>query len=318
MNKKSLLIKPVILYFCLSMYIAYAMYQTHFRTETEFTEFFLAIMDFSGRAPDQYRIFPYLLLKGLLYLCSEVQPISTVTALINDAPILRTIFIFNLIASFMMLPLLDTLLCPMREKSRHIILILFALLYPIAHFSGPRPVTQIIIILMALMVLLWRRSQSPVMAGFTNTVLILLMAFTRADVALFTAAFLCWHLKANMLLRGLWLVIPVATQAWLQFIVFPEAAYYVPVISLGYNLTPHVLKYGNHYLLLACLLVFYQQIKPFLLYLWNEQKRFVLLFAGYALTVMIIARLYEYRLYLPFVPLLFHYLSVYPRKKAGS
>lgn len=101
----------------------------------------------------------------------------------------------------------------------------------------------------------------------------------------------------------LWLVIPLVVQFFLQEIIYPDASYYSEKIMLLDNLRGYyLLRHPATYLILALLIAFWRPVLNFLRQSW-EQKWFYLLVLSYLGLVLVVGRINEYRLYLPFVPI---------------
>ena len=246
-----------------------------------------------GDAPDQYRILP---LGPLKLLCGFL-------------PFNHAVLAYNLLFSYLVFELLWVVMGGFSRGRKFAVNVLFAGAYIYAQYSGWRPDTMGLMLVASLLALpgLFRSKGDTDFKSVPRilaiTLLLIGLAFSRADTALFFAALYAIYQTRSWPLRLLWLAIPVATQVLLQEVLFPEAEYYSDKIMLWANLSGYYFaRHPASYLLLALVLAFWGRIGRFLRATWHYRWYYALVL-GYLGLVLVIGRLNEYRLYLPFLPI---------------
>lgn len=254
-------------------------------------QFYAKIFAGVGDAPDQYRILPLLPLK---HLC-------------NHLPFNHAVLVYNLLFGFLAFELFWWIMGGLNRRKKFIFNLLFAGAYIYTQYTGWRPDTMGMVCLSALMVsplfICKPRSNVTLSGTIGMTILLAALAFSRADIALVFAAYLSIYHTRNWPVRIVWCVLPVLVQYLLMVQIYPEAAYYSDQVMLLDNLSGYyLLRHPGTYLLIALGIVFFQPIRQFIRQTW-DQKWFYLLCLAYMGLVLVVGRLNEYRLYLPFVPI---------------
>ena len=254
--------------------------------------FYARIFEFQGDAPDQYRILPLLPLK---YLCQHL-PFNT------------AVLVYNLFFGFVGLELLWRMTPRLTTQGRYTIAVLLAGGYIYTQYTGWRPDTMGLFCLAALTAwVAWHLRDRTLREGLL-LLLVVALAFARADIALALAALLAAYHVRTMAIRLLLPVLPVLVQALLQWQLFPTATYYTKTIMLMDNLGGYyLLRNPATYLLLALLLIFARPLWAFAQHLWQRYPIVCGVLLAYLGLVLVVGRINEYRLYLPFVPFLLAY-----------
>jgi hypothetical protein len=275
--------------FLLAFYAAVTIYQRNSDLTSDYN-FYKAIINFTGSAPEQYRIFPYLIIGFIAKFFT-----------INKA-----FFLFNILFLFLNNVLVYKILKTTKKEISHVIVILLGFLYPqVTNIS----ITAFILCVVSAIVFVYRLSAfNAILKIVLCYLLTLALSFSRSDIALFMALFLSGYLLSNKTTKSLFIITPVLSQLLLQFIIFPNAKYYCNLIMVTINLSTIALKMPINYVLIGILIVFYGYIKKFILYCFYCYRFFMLLFLGYLVTCFFIAIIYEYKLYFPFVPV---FLMIY-------
>jgi len=251
---------------------------------------FLNILAGTGPAPDQYRLLQNHLI-GLLYR-------------VMHHDLYRSVFLFTAasLASTIYL-LLQKAYPDISRNTKQSLSIVLALMYPVVMYNGPRGDTAFILLLALGLAIAIDRSARLVFVS-----LLTLMAFTRADLALFAALFaLLWKPAWFSSVRWVFVVaLPLTIQGALQFIVFPEASYYCDVVMFKENLRIERVSATPAFILIAALLcLFNRRVIDFCRWLnalGLRGKLLILLFFGYGFVIFVIAVATEIRLFLPLAP----------------
>jgi len=254
-------------------------------------QFYAKIFAGLGDAPDQYRILPLLPLK---WLCSQL-------------PFNQAVMVYNLGFGFLAFELFAWIMGGIRQRKKFTFNILFAGAYIYAQYTGWRPDTMGLVFLSAFMVsplfICKARSQLTLTGALGMSVLMAALAFSRADIAMVFAFYLGIYHAQNWFFRILWVVLPVLVQYLLMIQLYPEASYYSDKVMLLDNLSGYyLLRHPGTYLLLALGCVYFRPIQRFIRQTW-DQKWFYVLCLAYLGLVLVVGRVNEYRLYLPFVPI---------------
>ena len=259
--------------------------------------FYARIFAFHGDAPDQYRILPLLPLK---WICEWL-------------PFNHAVLIYNLIFGFFALELQWRLASSKSIHWRWGLSFGLAVLYIFFQYTGWRPDTLGLLVLCQVGVLCLRDIRDRSLRFLAWGAVVIALSFSRAEVALIYALFGTFHQLPSY---GLWIPIPIATQLLLKWVIFPRAGYYTDVVMLKDNLSLfYLLRNPATFLLIAALIAFWRPISEFVKATFRKNLYFYLLVIGYLCLVMVIGRVNEYRLYLPFIPLL---LLITHARKPGS
>ena len=240
-----------------------------------------------GRAPDQYRVLAIWAYAGLVKLYG-LQLAATLLAGVG-------LFISNMLLAG---------LVAVEQRARF--LLLFNLLFPFTLYNGWRPETALVVALAALFVYALRYR----LAWGGIAVLTLLISGFRADLALFCVLFWAVGTTAPYRIRLALISLPLLIQALLKWLIFPDSQYYCPVIMLDTNLSlQYWLQAPLSYVWLGLLLMYHGAIWTSLRWLATEQRPYLLVLAAYVLALLVVAKLDEFRLYLPLVPFVLFSLS---------
>lgn len=264
--------------------------------------FYARIFAGVGDAPDQYRLLPLIPLK----------------AICDFLPFNHAVLVYNVAVGFLVLELFWWIMGGLPRRQKLLFQLLFAMGYIYCQYSGWRPDTLGLLAVAAAVVLPpWWTVDRPATYGLRllQTVLLLALAFSRTDIALVYGAFLAIYGTQSWAWRLTWLLAPVGVQLLLQLVLFPEASYYSKTVMLTDNLSGYFLvRHPATWLILAVLLVFGRHLRDFVRRTWRFRWLYALL-TGYLLLVLVIGRVNEWRLYLPFLPLL---LSIWRTSQTDS
>lgn len=247
-----------------------------------------------GDAPDQYRILP---LAPLKLLC-------------NWLPFNHAVLLYNLLFSFLAFELFWRTMGGLPPAKKYAFNLLLALSYIFLQYSGWRPDTMGLLVVCGMLAFpglcipVGQPLPRSILRDTAITLLLISLAFSRSDVALLIGAFYAIYQTKSWPLRLLWLALPIAIQYCLQTYLFPDAEYYSDRIMLGANLSGYYFaRHPGSYLLLALAIVYRRAILRFIRETW-AYRWYYLLLLGYLGLVLVVGRINEYRLYLPFVPIL--------------
>lgn len=286
-----------------AVFAALASYRMHIQgIEADAFPIFEAITDLQGRAPDQYRILPYLLLGALQDLFSLLAGVRVTPRY----PIIAFDAAF-LLASMVLLERL------VRRPWIRLLNVILAAIYPYLMFDGYRPIASFILTLGCLSMLLM--TQAP--AAWRKpafVVLLIAFAFTRADVALLFAVVSFSWLGWRYWQWAPVLALPVIIQLLLSRVLFPDAVYFSPLVMLADNLSGRFLAASPlSYLLLGTLVICWRPLTGFARLAWGSHRLPLLSLIGYGALLFVIARPNEYRLFLPMLPIVLVLVSeLYP------
>jgi hypothetical protein len=286
-------------YLFASVFAALASYRMHIEgLEEGVFPIFQALIEMEGRAPDQYRILPYLLIQAIrellqIVIGQEITPKYPV--IIFDALFLclSCLLLKRIFTSINVFPVTLVLL----------------LIYPYLMFDGYRPVESFILFLCvtitAVLVLADRKYRPMKFLG-----LLAVLSFTRADVALLMALAGLAFLPMALWQRTVAIAIPLAVQWVLSCVLFPDAEYFSTVVMLADNFSGRFLFASPvTYLLIATAVAAHRQIKEFFTFTWQRHRSVLLLLLAYGAVLLVIARPNEYRLFLPMLPIVLILLS---------
>lgn len=285
----------------LATFTALSTYKLHEPHLIRFADNYHAIIDFTGPAPDQYRILPYLMIKTLMY-CLDF----------NYATLL-----FNFLCFVPLYWLLHCrILVALPPRTRYAVLIVFALIYPVAMIRGYRPVTVFLILLVTQVVATYQRLPRVALRSYEMMSLsfyLCLISFTRTDIAFLTALFLCLYLgnRLPLLVRGSYLAIPVLSQFLLSRVIFTDAewshvffTFFLNISSWKYLGIRYLgLSSPLVYLVLLAALAFPESSRSLARFFLTRHRRVLLLLGAYMLLLLFVGRPREFRLFLPFTPM---------------
>lgn len=266
-----------------------------------------ALVDLSGRAPDQYRVIPYLLIGFIRDLINLLPGI--------DVELRYPVLIFDSLFLFLSIMALRVYFS---EVGGEKIVWYLLLAYPFLMFDGYRPTASFILFLSIQLVALMRNAD----AGKSNAWwyfagMIVVMSFTRADVAFLLAVSALGLANASMPAKAAIAAIPLVVQFLLSTVIFAEAEYFSRLIMLADNLSLRFLMTSPlTYLVFGLLLFYWTAVAAFVRRAAKTHRVILLAMAGYVLTLLVIARPNEYRLFLPFLPLVLWMLQESNRKTA--
>lgn len=273
----------------------WASYRIHILAIEEFALPILdAVINLQGRAPDQYRVLPYLLI-GSIDGLAAMLPLS--------AHGLRVpILVFDTLSLFLSALALRTTFP--RAVSQNFIWLVF-LIYPFLMFDGYRPISAFILLMCILCIstiMRIRRNED------TNSpwpfAAVLVLSFTRADIALLYAVLYVGATNAPRPWKLAALLTPLITQYLLASIIFPDAQYFSSILMLQENLRGALLLSSPlTYLAFALALYYWQSSVTFAKHFFKELPIVALAIAGYLLLLLVIAMPNEYRLFLPLLPI---------------
>ena len=281
-------------YFLLSAFAAFASYRLHLEGFEEVVGNGLnAIIDGTGRAPDQYRILPYKILSFIRTLMSPWVGLQW------KYPVL----IFESLSLFGAVYFLRGLSANYRKN--HIFLTMLLLIYPYLMFDGVRSTASFILLLSSATVFLFNHATPSVSmkVGFYST--LILFSFTRADIALLIGLVCSVYMSFVLWEKFIVVGIPIIVQLLLSNTIYPGAKYYSELIMVTDNLS--LLYFINNpttYLLAALAIFYWERIRELVTHLHAENRFVLIIIAGYILTVFVIGRPNEYRLFLPLLPVI--------------
>ena len=276
-----------------SIFAAWASYRIHvIGIEDSALPVFSALLDFEGRAPDQYRVIPYFLI-GLIQKIISIFP--NVSAGIY-AELRYPVLIFDSI--FLCL----SVLAIRKHFSNYIgssLIWNLLLIYPFLMFDGYRPITSFILFLSIHTVVLMRRIHSGEGIAWKGlSLMIVIFSFTRSDVAFLFAVSSLGLNNGKLLLKLALAVIPLAAQFLLSNVIFPDAQYFSPVVMIVDNLSlKFLIGSPLTYLFSGLLILFRVQVTNFLRSAFISHRATLIAMVGYTLTLCVIARPNEYRLF---------------------
>jgi hypothetical protein len=248
--------------------------------------FYKRIFEFRGDAPDQYRILPLLPIK---WLCLWL-------------PFNHAVLIYNVIFGFGVLEIHWRLGRSLALSWRLGLSFGLSILYIFLQYTGWRPDTMGLLLLCGLSALAIKELRDATTRILVYGLCILVLSWSRADIALIYALFGTFYRKTQY---AIWIPIPILSQILMQEAIFPEAQYYSKTIMLADNLKGfYLMQQPATYLFAAAVLIFWRPLRAFWAATIQKNLYFYLLIAGYLVLVLVIGRVNEYRLYLPFLPLL--------------
>ncbi len=248
--------------------------------------FYARIFDFVGDAPDQYRILPLLPLK---LLC-------------NWLPFNHAVLLYNGILGFICFELLWVLYGTQKPQKRLLLNLGFAAAYIYTQYTGWRPDSMALLALCLGIAFAVMKISSPKWKLLVLGIGIVALSYSRAEIAFIYAIFFAFYLNDLRLI--IFSIVPIAAHFSLQLWIFPEAHYYTKPIMFWDNLGLHfIVNNPATYLILAAIIGFWSPLLRFLRKDIQKNLYFYVLLVGYLGLVLIVGRLNELRLYLPFLPL---------------
>lgn len=291
----------IVFYLFAAVFSALASYRMHIEPIEGFALPILeAITNLDGRAPDQYRIIPYFII-GVFQDSADWLIGENLSA---KYPVIFFDALF-LCASAIVLRLKFQV-----PQQQWLILGLF-LIYPFTMFDGYRPISSYLLFLSTLWIItVYHNAVSA--RKIKLFLLVVIFSFSRADVALLMVAIAVIEPGNRMLIvEKIALVgIPLLTQLLLQFLIFPEAVYFSPVIMVSDNASlKFILSSPLTYLTLGLLLHYWNHVWAFLRFMAKYHNRILIVCVCYVLALFVVARPNEFRLYLPFLPIVLWYVQ---------
>lgn len=278
-----------------AVFSCWASYRMHILAIEEFALPILdAVINLQGRAPDQYRILPYLIISAIDSLAAMLP--------MNTHGLRVPILVFDTLSLFLSALLLRAKFP--RAVSQNFVWLLF-LIYPFLMFDGYRPISAFILLIAILCInaIMWVRQNAKASSPWP-LVAILVLSFTRTDIALLYAVIYLGATNAPMALRITALITPPVALFLLTRVLFPEAEYFSAIVMLWENLRgAFLLGSPLTYLVAALILYYWQSIAPFTKQLFTEFPIVGLAIAAYLLLLLVIAMPNEYRLFLPLLPI---------------
>ena len=184
-------------------------------------------------------------------------------------------------------------------------------------FGGYRPTASSILFLSVHAVVLIRKTSAHQSGAWPILLITLLLSAPRADVALLFAICSFGVAGLSRPTQSALIAIPLTVQLLLSNLMFTEAEYYSQFFMLRDNLTLRYLGSSPiTYAWVALLIRYWQPVKSFVSY-GASDKSSVFAMVAYTITLCLIARPDEYRLFLPFLPLILWLYEEY-REEAGS
>lgn len=291
---------------CLKVYFGFlflsffASYATSliFFINKDYLQFYKSILEFHGAAPDQYRIVPYLLMK----------PMTSVFSLKS------TIVIFNTIFLFMSFFILSKSIKNINTSILFIIFTGFSMFYPLAMFSGPRPVTSFYIFLISLYFFIFSKEKKLTLS---LVAVYIILSFSRPDLGMVVLISTIFYMnkKYHIFKYILLFLLPIMSHLLMSQVIFPDAVYYCKKIMFYDNISLQFFKNTpGTYLIIAVFLLFSQSINQMFKLTISKYKYFYLAITLYLLTILIVGRLNELRLYLPFFPIVIYMIDNYNKE----
>lgn len=249
---------------------------------------FIRFLKGAGDAPDQYRLLQNHLM-GVLYVFFDFYwTVATFTAL----SLAGVIYLF-----------LTTGFPSIAPHQKQCLVVVLTLLYSVVMYPASRGDTAFILLLGLGLAVSIEANRKHVFVA-----LLALMTITRGDLALFVVLFaFLW--KPHTWSRGTWLALlmmPLGVQAVLQFLVFPDAKYYVEVIVVRRNFQLKTIASTSVFVLAAAvLLLFAPAVGRFFKWWMGQSPREIgvlALFGGYVGCLFTVALVEETRLFLALAP----------------
>ncbi len=259
-------------------------------------QFYTTIFAFEGQAPDQYRLLPLMGIKAVWAGLKTLRPAT---------PFNHAVLVFNFFCAFLIFELWFGMLRQFAASKRLTFHLLFALLYIYTLYTGWRPDT-----LGLLLICVLYTSRLPTVAGkqiasWWHLLGIMALSFSRTDIAVVYGIFFAAYYARRWWIRLILILFPFATQALLQFWLFKDATYYTKPIMIWDNLGMYYLAYNPaSWLIAAAVLIFWKQLLHFFRRTYATFPVFWWLVLAYLGLVFVFGRINEYRLYLPFLPLM--------------
>ena len=264
---------------------------------------FVHILQGVGAAPDQYRLLQNHLM-GVLYIFLDFHwTVASFTAL----SLAGAIYLF-----------LTTGFPTITQRQKQCLVVILTLLYSVVMYPASRGDTAFILLLslgLAISIDTNRKAAFVAILAF--------MTLTRGDLALFAVLFAClwnqptWSRSAWLLL----LMMPLVVQLVLQFVIFPEAEYYVEVIVGWQNIKLNTIASTPVFVFAVGVLVLYgSEVGRFLQWWVRQPLRYIAvlaLFGGYGVSVFTVALVEETRLFLPLAPFLLLMIQRYHQTTAN-
>ena len=290
--------------FLMAIFSSYASYLIFYAHPSLDFDFYLQIMNFTGAAPDQYRILPYLVFKALYQ------------ALGSDGRAIKiSILLYNVIFVYGVLALIESFAKVPTQKLKFNLQTLFVVIYPLFMFTGWRPTTSFIVFVTMLFVCVMQRQNKTVLHHLSALLLIVILSFCRADSAAFLAGFYwLFEKKVPTWSKVILVIVPFVAQFILQKVCFTESQYYIKTFMLIDNFKLYYFAINPcTYLLAGIILLKWKTLCQGIQFFWAKHKLFLLMCLAYLGVIFLIGRPNELRLYLPYYPVLVYLVTLYSK-----
>lgn len=260
-------------------------------------DFYSRLVAFSGDAPDQFRVLPWLVLGG----------IQKVVGLVFSGDVFRiSLLVFWTVSAFACFEMSHQFFQKQSDWPVRNVLVfngLFAILHPVSQLFGWKPDTLFCqAVCWLVVVFAFERGRHKCRLTVFGLVL---LAFCRADVALLYGLFLAIYGGFGWPVRLVLVGLPIVVQVVLQRLIFADAHYYMEWFQLPENLKFwRLLIHPFSWLTMAGGLIFQKKIQSFLHKNWLRWRWAFGLMGSYILLLFVVARVNEWRLYWPILPLL--------------
>jgi len=264
---------------------------------------FQKIVEFRGVAPDQYRIVPYLILKGFSNFIDFFS--------VKFSPLKVAVILFNFFFLSSSYVVLWKSFSNIQEKQFDLFFVLFSFIYPISMFYGFRPVTAFYIFIISCIFFTLNKIKGNKKL-FIFFLFFLVFCFSRSDLAEIIWIFTCIYYLKNNKLRIIVILLPIISIFILKYYLFPESVYYTHVFMLKYNLSSNLfilLLSPLTYFFLAIFCLYKEQVSNFFLFALRKYRPLVALIGFYLGLVLVFGNISEFRLWMPYFPLVFFLLD---------
>lgn len=262
------------------------------------------VMLFHGSAPDQYRILPFALMRAVYVSMKAAIPGISLNAALQ---------VFNIISAFFLFEISYLVLrnnTPWPPRNLLIINGIFAVGHAYTQILYWKPDALFTLAMCMLLVhFFFIKNRLAILFS------ILVLSFCRADLGLLYAVFYILIVEKNSnfklnAIKTILIAMPIVTQLFIQKVLFPEAHYFCDVIQIKENLNVfRIFRMPFTWLMICIFMLFGKQIFSFFKNNWHQWRVAIILMIGYFCLIACVARVSEYRLYLPLLPLvLFVYL----------
>ena len=290
---------------CLSVFVATCCHIL-FMARADLPRYY-SIVDLSGLgpAPDQFRVVPYMLIELLRQTLSVALNRPMTPGL--------SVFMFTTVFLFLSNTIVYEQFSAKDDRRILSVLTIVALVYPISMLHGFKIITPFVLFINSLVVWTLAKSAGRIRDG-SAIVLIALLSFSRADTALFMALFWAINARKQLFQIATLTSIPIASQFLLSFVLFPRSEYYTKLIMLQDNLSLRFISTTPlSYLILGTIVLCHRELMARIKIVLHTHPKSCILLAFYLAALTLIARIDEYRLFIPLLPVIL-YLSRNPQR----